>query len=136
MQTTQHPVLLFDGVCNLCNASVQWVLLHDRQGIFHFASLQSESGKELLIKHGLNPLQFDSVVLVDDARYFLRSDAAFEILRRLGGSWRFLTVFQWFPRKLRDAVYNFIARNRYRWWGKRETCMIPRPEWKNRFLSV
>lgn len=136
MDTSEHPVLLFDGVCNFCNASVQWVLQHDRQGVFHFASLQSEAGRALLKKHDLDPQHFDSVVVVDGPRCLLRSDAAFEILRRIGGPWRALTVLQLLPRSLRDAVYDWIARNRYRWWGKREACMIPRPEWKERFLTL
>lgn len=89
----------------------------------------------LLKKHGLDPQYFDSVVVVDGARCFVRSDAVFEILRCIGGPWRALTVFQLLPRPLRDAVYDWIARNRYRWWGKREACMIPRPEWKERFLG-
>ncbi len=132
--TNESPVLLFDGVCNLCNASVQWILLHDRRGIFRFAALQSETGQALLRQFGLNQEKFDSVVLVQGGRIFLRSDAPLEIVRRLGGAWPLLFGLKIIPRFLRDAVYNWIARNRYRWFGRQEACMLPRPEWKTRFL--
>ena len=130
----KYPVLLFDGVCNLCNASVQWVLDHDPKGIFYFAALQSPTGEALLQAHGLSSGQFDTVVLVDGDRLFTRSDAALEICRRLGGWWSLLSIFYVVPRALRNAIYNWIARNRYRWFGKREACMMPRPEWRHRFL--
>jgi predicted DCC family thiol-disulfide oxidoreductase YuxK len=130
----RYPVLLFDGVCNLCNASVQWVLTHDREAQFRFASLQSETGQHLLRRHGLDAENFDTVVLVDGDRVFLRSDAPLEIARRIGGGWKLLFFLRIVPRFLRNAVYNFVARNRYRWFGQRESCMLPRPEWKERFL--
>lgn len=129
-----QPVLLFDGVCNLCNSSVQWVLLHDPKGIFRFAALQSETGQALLQKAGFPGDRIESVVLVDGDRFFMRSDAVLEAARRLGGPWRLLGLFRIVPRPLRDAVYNWIARNRYRWFGRQEQCMLPRPEWKGRFI--
>ncbi len=128
------PVLLFDGVCNLCNSSVQWVLLHDPKGIFQFTALQSETGQALLRKWNRPTDDFDSVVLVDGDRLLLHSDVPLEIVRRLGGWWQLLYVFKLIPRPLRDAVYHWVARNRYRWFGKREACMLPRPEWKGRFV--
>lgn len=128
------PILLFDGVCNLCNASVQWVIRRDPQGIFRFAPLQSETGQSLLRQSGLSSEHFDTVVLVDGDRIFTRSDAALEIARRIGGLWSLLAVFRWVPRPVRNAVYDWIARHRYRWFGKTEACMIPRPEWKKRFV--
>lgn len=128
------PILLFDGVCNLCNASVQWVIRRDPQGIFRFAPLQSETGQSLLRQSGLSSEHFDTVVLVDGDRILTRSDAALEIARRLGGLWSLLAVFRWVPRPVRNAVYDWIARHRYRWFGKTEACMIPRPEWKKRFV--
>jgi len=133
-QSINKPILLFDGVCNLCNASVQWVLKHDRRGEFRFSALQSELGQQLLLQHGLASEHFDTVVLVVGEQIFLRSDAPLEIVRRLGGLWRLLYFFKILPRPLRDAVYNFVARNRYRWFGRREECMLPKPEWKERFL--
>ena len=132
--STPPPVLLFDGVCNLCNASVQWILKRDPRGHFRFAALQSEIGQKLLRQHGLASENFDTVVLVAGDRIFLRSDAALEIVRHIGGFWQLLYVFKILPRTLRDAVYNLVARNRYRWFGHREECMLPQPEWKERFL--
>jgi len=134
-QSTNTPILLFDGVCNLCNASVQWVLKRDPKGQFRFAALQSEAGQQILHQQGLSSKHFDTVVLALGDRIFLRSDAPLEIVRRLGGLWGLLYFFKIFPRPFRDAIYNFVARNRYRWFGRREECMLPRPEWKERFLS-
>lgn len=128
------PVLLFDGVCNLCNGSVQWVLMHDAKAQFRFAALQSDTGQMLLRQFGLAPAQLDTVVLVAGDRVFLRSDAPLEIVRRLGGGWALLYVFKVLPRPLRNAVYDWVARHRYRWFGRQETCMLPRPEWKGRFV--
>ncbi|MBL7796724.1 MAG: thiol-disulfide oxidoreductase DCC family protein [Saprospiraceae bacterium] len=128
------PILLFDGVCNLCNASVQWVLQRDRAAVFRFAALQSEAGQALLARFGLETAHFDTVVLVDGDRIFTRSDAALEILRRLGMPWSALAILRWVPRRLRDAVYNWVARNRYRWFGRQEQCLLPRKEWAQRFL--
>ncbi len=128
------PVLLFDGVCNMCNASVQWILQRDHRGIFRFAALQSEAGQQLLLRHKLDSKRFDTVVLVLGERIFLRSDAPLEIVRQIGGWWGLLYFFKIVPRPLRDALYNFVARNRYRWFGRREACMLPRPEWATRFL--
>jgi predicted DCC family thiol-disulfide oxidoreductase YuxK len=128
------PVLLFDGVCNLCNASVQWVLNRDRKGTFKFAALQSDTGQVLLRKFGFSSDNFDTVVLVDGERIFTRSDAPLEIVRRLGGLWPVLGIFKYIPRPLRNMVYDWVARNRYRWFGRREECMLPRPEWKGRFV--
>ncbi len=130
----QHPVLLFDGVCNLCNASVQWILKRDKLGQFRFAALQSALGQTLLQERGLSGENFDTVVLIAGNNTFLRSDAPLEIARRLGGFWRLFYVFKVLPRPLRDAIYNFIARNRYRWFGQKESCMLPDPAWKGRFL--
>lgn len=129
-----HPVLLFDGVCNLCNASVQWVLLHDKKGIFKFAALQSETGQALLRQHGLDGQNFNTVVLVDQNRALLKSDVPLEITHKLGGFWQLFSVFKIIPKSIRDLVYDWVARNRYKWWGRRESCMLPRPEWKGRFV--
>lgn len=127
-------VLLFDGVCNLCNASVQWVLEHDKKAVFRFAALQSEAGQAELRRFGLDTATFNSVVLVDGDHIFTQSDAAIEVAIRLGGFWALARFLKIIPRFLRDGVYNWIARNRYRWFGKKEQCMLPRAEWKRRFL--
>ncbi|MCY7329350.1 MAG: thiol-disulfide oxidoreductase DCC family protein [Saprospiraceae bacterium] len=128
------PILLFDGVCNLCNASVQWIITHDARSTFRFAALQSETGQALLKRFGLDQVHFNSVVLVAGDRIFMHSDAPLEIARHLGGFWKLAYGLKIIPRFLRDAVYNWIARNRYRWFGRQEACMLPRPEWKARFI--
>ncbi|MBN8678968.1 MAG: thiol-disulfide oxidoreductase DCC family protein [Chitinophagales bacterium] len=135
LHTNEHPVLLFDGVCNLCNASVQWVLLRDKKGVFRFAALQSEIGQHLLKARGMSGETLDSVVVVSGEQVLTHSDAPLEVVRLLGGGWSLLYVFRWLPRWIRDSIYRYIARNRYRWFGKKESCMLPRPEWKERFLS-
>jgi predicted DCC family thiol-disulfide oxidoreductase YuxK len=127
-------IVLFDGVCNLCNASVQWVLQRDRHNHFQFASLQSETGRRLLEQHGLEPGQLDTVVLIADGKAYTHSTAAIEVMRRLGGLWSVAAVLKMVPRPLRDAVYAWVGRNRYRWYGRTEVCWLPRPEWKEKFL--
>ena len=128
------PILLFDGVCNLCNGSVQWVIARDPAARFRFASLQSDAGRALLAAHGLPQGDMDTVVLVDGASHFTKSDAALETMRRLGGAWRLGGLLRLVPRALRDAVYDWVARNRYARWGKRDECWIPTPELRARFL--
>ena len=128
------PVLLFDGVCNLCNASVQWVLKRDKEGKFRFAALQSETGRMLLARFGLATEKFDTVVLVAGDRIFTRSDAALELLRRLGRPWAWAYILRVIPRAWRNWAYDWVARHRYQWFGREESCWLPRPEWKGRFL--
>lgn len=128
------PILLFDGVCNLCNSTVQWVLRRDRHARFRFAALQSDVGRQLLLERGLDPDALDSVVLIDGEQVLQRSSAALGIAVRLGGFWQLAGIFYLIPAPLRDAVYNWVARNRYRWFGRQEQCWLPRPEWRERFL--
>jgi predicted DCC family thiol-disulfide oxidoreductase YuxK len=128
-------VVLFDGVCNLCNGSVQFIVRHDPAGRFRFASLQSEAGQALLRRHGLDPDDLFSVILVEGGRAYARSDAALGIARGLSSAWRAAGALRVVPRPLRDAVYGWVARNRYRWFGKQEACMIPTPELRARFLG-
>lgn len=129
------PVVLFDGVCNLCNASVDFILERDSKSIFRFASLQSEAGQELLRRFRLPTEEHRSLVLVEGDRFFTRSSAALLIARRLDGFWPLLYAFIVVPRFLRDAVYDLFARNRYRWFGRRDTCRVPAPEERGRFLG-
>ncbi len=131
----QHPILLFDGICNLCNSSVQWVIEHDPGAKFRFASLQSEAGQALLRQHQLPTDELNTVVLVDAGRAYTRSDVPLQIVGKLGGAWSLLTVFRIVPRPLRNAVYDWIARNRYRWFGNKEACWLPTPDLKARFLA-
>lgn len=133
----EHPIVLFDGVCNLCNAAVQFVIDRDPRGIFRFASLQSERAAELLRARGRTVPSGDpeTVVLIEGARVTESSTAALRIARRLGGLWQFLALFLVVPRPIRDAVYRFVARRRYRWFGKTEQCRVLTPELRARLLS-
>ncbi|MCC6697872.1 MAG: thiol-disulfide oxidoreductase DCC family protein [Candidatus Hydrogenedentes bacterium] len=131
----EHPVILFDGVCNLCNSSVQFVIRHDRHGRFRFAALQSEAGKRLLNRCGCGTDDMTSVVLVEDDRCYRESTAALRVLRDCDGLWRMLYVGIVIPRFLRDVLYRIVARNRYRWFGIRDKCMVPTPELRMRFLE-
>lgn len=130
------PILLFDGVCNLCNASVQFILKRDPKGIFRFASLQSATGQALLRHAGLPTADITTGVLFENGKAYLRSDASLRAVRLLPGFWPLLYGFTIVPRFIRHTVYDWIARNRYRWFGKQESCMVPAPEWKARFIDV
>src|SRR4051794_27676318 len=126
---------MFDGVCNLCNALTQFVIKRDPAARFRFVALQSERGQSLLRRFGLPADSLDTFVIIADDRAYLRSTAALQVLRRLGFPWSPLYGFIVIPEFIRDSAYGFIARHRYRWFGHRETCMIPTPEIKSRFLS-
>ena len=128
-------IILFDGVCNLCNGFVQFVIRHDPTGRFRFAALQSEAAQALITAHGLAPAAApDSVLLLSDGHLYSHSTAVLRIAHRLGGIWRLAGVGWVLPRAGRDALYRFVARNRYRWFGRQEHCMLPTPELKSRFL--
>ena len=129
-------IVLFDGVCNLCSAAVRFVVERDPAAHFRFASLQSEAGRALQLEHGLELAEGDptSIVLVDDGRVFRRSAAALRIARRLRFPWPLFYAFVVVPRFVRDAAYDFVARHRYRWFGKKDVCMVPTPELRARFL--
>ena len=135
MTNSSHPILLFDGVCNLCNQSVQFIINQDQAGLFHFTALQSEVGKTLLQKHNLSPENIDTVVLVEGDKAYTRSSAGLQVLRHLGLPWSLLSVFLILPKGFRDFVYNYIAKNRYRWFGRQESCMMPTAGLKSRFLG-
>ena len=131
-----EPIVLFDGVCNVCNALTRFVIEHDpAPGRFRFAPLQSATGQRLLREHGLPTDDFDTFVLVEDGRASLRSTAALRVLGLLGLPWSLLWLLIVVPRPLRDRAYGWIARNRYRWFGKRDACMIPTPDVRARFLD-
>ncbi|WP_227939459.1 thiol-disulfide oxidoreductase DCC family protein [Alkalihalobacillus deserti] len=127
-------IILFDGICNFCNDSVQFVIKRDPASLFVFASLQGEKGKELLRKN-LVPLEVDSLVLIEGDRYYLKSTAALRICRNLRGGWKLLQIFMFVPKPFRDGVYDFLAKNRYRWFGKKESCELPSLNIKKRFLD-
>ena len=134
---TQFPdnLVLFDGVCNLCTASVQFIIRHDRAGIFYFAPLQSDIGREICQSRGLDPAAVETFMLISGGIILMRSDAAIEVVSRFGGAWKFVAVLRLIPRVARDWVYSTVARNRYRWFGRTEACMIPTPKVKERFLG-
>ncbi|MFB7305294.1 thiol-disulfide oxidoreductase DCC family protein [Heyndrickxia sporothermodurans] len=127
-------IILFDGVCNFCNSSVQFILKRDPKGYFKFASLQSETGKSLLDKYQINE-DINSLVLIEDDTYFIKSNAVLRICKHLRGFWRLLSIFRFVPIPIRNTFYEIIAKYRYRWFGKRETCMIPSKEERQRFLD-
>ncbi len=129
-------IVLFDGVCNLCSASVRFIAVRDRDAFFKFASIQSEAAKELMLEHGVAITEGDpaSIVLIEDGRALERSTAALHIARHLNGIWKLGWVLLVVPRFLRDAVYDFIAKRRYRWFGKKDVCMVPTSELRARFL--
>lgn len=128
-------IILFDGICNLCNTSVQYIIKNDQKDIFRFVSLQSELGQKITKHLGISDRNIDSIVLYEPGRaYFLKSDAALKIAKNLGGFLSWLAVFSFLPKFFRDYIYDYIATNRYKWYGKKESCMIPTPELKTKFL--
>lgn len=129
------PVLLFDGECNLCNGSVRFILKYDRTQKLSFASLNSDYGQQLFKKHDLADKGIDSIVFVDEDGFYLKSAAFFKTLDSMGGPWQHLKVFGILPKAFTDRVYDFIARNRYKVFG-RGSCIVPTPEQKKRFIDL
>jgi len=135
MYKSESNIVLFDGVCNLCNKTVQFIIRHDPKSKFRFASVQSESGQLLLEQLGLPLASFDSLVYISDNKFYLKSTAVLKIFLNLGNGFQLLYVFRVIPRKLRDIFYDLIAKRRYIWFGKSETCMVPTLENQARFLN-
>jgi predicted DCC family thiol-disulfide oxidoreductase YuxK len=128
-------VILFDGYCNLCDGVVQYVIRHDKKNVFLFASLQEETGQAIMKKIGLSDRGIDSIILyIPGQAYYYKSEAAFEIARELGGLRRLLPVLGYLPKFITDGVYDYVARNRYKWYGKKDACMIPTEEIKSKFI--
>ena len=128
------PLVLFDGVCNLCNGTVNFIIARDPNARFRFSSLQSAAARDVLENHRLES-NLDTIVLVEHGQVYTRSTAALRIVKQLSGLWPLLGLFLVVPSVLRDAVYVFVAKNRYRWFGKSESCSVPTPELAARFLS-
>lgn len=129
-------IILFDGVCNLCNGAIQFVIKRDKKDVFRYAALQSEIGKKMIAERGIDTSKTDSIILVEPGiAYFIKSEAALEIAKEFGGLWIVFQVFKWMPGSLRDIVYDFVARNRYKWFGRKAQCMIPTPELQAKFLG-
>jgi predicted DCC family thiol-disulfide oxidoreductase YuxK len=131
----QHSIILFDGVCNLCNGAVQFVIKRDNKNQFLFASLQSEEGKQILEDNNFSANKSDSFLLVEDGKVYERSTAALRVLKNLSGLRSLLYGFIIVPKFIRDSVYNWIAKNRYQRFGRKDECMIPTPELKAKFLN-
>lgn len=134
--TDTDSIVLFDGVCHLCNGSVNFIIKHDPDSRFRFAPIQTPIGEELMRRHHLSTETMDTVVLIEGGKAYTRSTAALRIARRLSGLWPAAYIFVVVPRLIRDAVYKVVARNRYRWFGKSESCMMPTPEVRARFLGM
>lgn len=127
-------VIVFDGVCTLCSRCVRFVIRRDGRGLYRFATLQGATGAGLLLRHGLDPGDVRTFLLIKDGRSFLRSDAVLEIARDLGPVWRMLALLRVVPRSWRDALYDFVARRRYRWFGQEPACPTPDDQMRQRFL--
>lgn len=130
-----HKIILFDGVCNLCNSSIQKVIENDDKNIFQFASLQSDFGQGFLKKNDFNQDEFNSIILIDGEKFYTQSDAALRIGKELKGIYKISKYLLWIPKFIRNTVYKYISRNRYNWFGKKESCWLPTPELKQKFIS-
>lgn len=130
-----RPLIVFDGVCALCSGFVRFVLRHDAHGQFRFVPAQSALGAALYRHYGLDPENWESNLLIADGRLYMRSEAAIEIVGRFGGAWRAMPVLRAVPRRWRDRLYDLIAANRYRWFGRHDYCAVPDPALADRFLA-
>lgn len=131
----EHPIILFDGVCNLCNRWVQFVIERDPEAEFRFAPLQSEVGEALVAEEGLPTDELESVVLIENGEVYTKSDAVLRVGKRLGGVYGLLWPFRVLPTRFRNVWYDLVAANRYDWFGKRDQCMMPTPDIESRFLA-
>jgi predicted DCC family thiol-disulfide oxidoreductase YuxK len=128
-------IILFDGVCNLCNTSVQYIIKHDKKDIFRFVSLQSELGQAILKYIGVDTTKTDSFILYEPGiAYYAKAEAAYRVSKELNGIISVLGIFSVFPKFFQNLCYDFIAKNRYKWYGKKENCLVPTPELNSKFL--
>ena len=134
MESKNHKIILFDGVCNLCNGAVTFIIKRDKKDVFKFAALQSEIGQQLISKFNIDTSKVDSIILIDGEKHYEKSSAALRIAKYLSGAYPLLFGFMVVPKFIRNAVYDYIAKNRYKWFGKKESCMIPTAELKSKFL--
>ncbi|WP_348812570.1 thiol-disulfide oxidoreductase DCC family protein [Flavobacterium maritimum] len=129
-------IVLFDGVCNLCNTSIQWIIEHDKKDVFRFVALQSDLGQEIIKYIGIDIKTTDSIVLYQPGiAYYYKSEAVFEISKELGGLFYFVSLFSILPDSFTNSIYDFVAKNRYKWYGRKESCMIPTDALKLKFLQ-
>lgn len=134
MSEEKHAVVLFDGVCNFCNNQINFIIRHDNKDYFRFAALQSDIGKKILADHGILMPDLDTFILVENNKTYNRTTAALHIAKKLNGLWPVMYAFIIVPPFIRDIVYKIISKNRYKWWGEKESCMIPTPEVRAKFL--
>jgi predicted DCC family thiol-disulfide oxidoreductase YuxK len=132
--TNDSAIVLFDGICNFCSRSVLFIIRRDPAGYFRFAALQTDKGRLTAEKNKINLIRIDSIILIENDRVFYRSDAALRISRKLRGAWKLFYVFTVIPPFIRNFIYDLVARNRYKWFGRRDTCFIPDDDLKERFL--
>lgn len=133
----QKKVVLFDGVCNFCNASVRFIMKRDKKDVFRFASLESDLGRKLTDERGIDTSQIDSIIMIDPGiAYYIKSTAALEISKYLSGFYPIFSLFLYLPKSFRDVIYDYIARHRYKWFGKTESCPMPTPEEQSKFLDT
>ena len=134
--STEHDIILFDGVCNLCNGAVQFIIKRDKANRYRFAALQSDLAKELTSQRNIDTQKIDSIILIEPGKaFYIKAPAALRIGKNFGGLWKLLAIFEWIPPVISNWVYDLVARNRYRWFGRKDECMIPTPELKQRFLD-
>tara|TARA_R110000851_G_scaffold77514_3_gene170738 strand:- start:254232 stop:254678 length:447 start_codon:yes stop_codon:yes gene_type:complete len=134
IMSNNYKIILFDGVCNLCNDAVTYIIKRDKKNVFKFAALQSEIGQELTSKFNIDTSKVDSIILIDGEKHYEKSSAALRIAKYLSGAYPLLFGFMVVPKFIRNSVYDYIAKNRYKWFGKKESCMIPTAELKDKFL--
>lgn len=129
-------IILFDGICNLCNGAVIKVIKNDKKNVFLFAPIQSETGQKIINHLGIDTSKTDSIILYEPNKaYYIKSAAALQIMKEFSGFWKLMQIFTILPDAFNNIFYDFIARNRYKWYGKKESCMIPTPELKAKFLD-
>ena len=131
----KKKIILFDGVCNLCNSAIQDIIKRDKKDVFRFAPLQSEIGLTLVAERHIDTSKIDSIILIDPGTaYYVKSEAAMEIAKEVGGAWGVLPLLRWVPVSIRNMVYDLVAKYRYRWFGRKAQCMVPTPELQAKFL--
>jgi predicted DCC family thiol-disulfide oxidoreductase YuxK len=135
MQEKVNRLVLFDGVCNFCNFWIQFALKRDKKGKLIFGSLQGETAQRILPKYNIDPLVITSVIFIEDGIAYRESTAALKVCRHLDGGWKLLYALIVIPAFLRDSIYKWIGRNRYKWFGKQESCMLPTPDQRQRFVD-
>ncbi len=131
----KDPIIFFDGICNLCNSAVQFTISHDKRGVFKFTTLQGEYAKLILPTFKVDISTIDTIILLENDKLYRKSSAALKIAKRLDGLWPLLYGCIILPKFIRDRLYDIIAKNRYKWWGQQESCWIPTPELKSKFLN-